>query len=98
MRGRDIISSLATTRTTSSDLDDGGAADALEKANGAFTALAKKPKFLDQLKNAYAAGDAVYKATKKLEQDATKTTTPSTPAPSGGTTTPAAPHPQAGAA
>ena len=75
-QGADIVASLAVVSAAPPALDDGGAGGSLEKANSAFTALAKKPGFLDMAGEIFASGGAVYQAAQKLEQAAPKQASP----------------------
>ncbi|HEY3949827.1 hypothetical protein [Phenylobacterium sp.] len=86
-----IVASLSVTHATADTLDDGGAGASLQKAAGAYTAMAKKPSFKAQAQEIFASGNAVYQAAEKLKQGATSPTpavaSPSAPPPAA---TPAA--------
>jgi hypothetical protein len=70
VQAADIVASSAVAQPALPALDDGGAGSSLEKASGAFTALAKKPGFLDMAREIFISGGAVYQAAHNLEQAA----------------------------
>ncbi len=73
VQAQDIVGALATAHPTAPPLDDGGAATNLTKAASAYTAMAKKPGFIDQAKELFATGQAVQKAAQTIEQNAAAT-------------------------
>jgi hypothetical protein len=77
VQAQDILNALATAHPTAPALDDGGAGTNLTKAASAYTAMAKKPGFIDQATELFAIGQAVQKAAQTIEQNAAATPPPS---------------------
>ena len=70
VQSADIVAALTVTQTAPPVLDDGGAGASLTKASSAYAALAKKPGFIAQAKEVFAAGEAVQKAAQTIQQQA----------------------------
>jgi hypothetical protein len=85
VQAQDILNALAAAHPTAPTLDDGGAGTSLTKAASAYTAMAKKPGFIDQATELFAIGQAVQKAAQTIEQNAA-----ATPPPPSATTKPTA--------